>query len=107
MKDFYALLCVVGTVLPFTQFAPWVLTFGLNVPKFVVEAATTPLSAFAWLDIVIAAIALIAFMLVEGRRLAMRGLWLPLLGTLTMGGALGLPWFLLMRELHWEPKVSP
>jgi hypothetical protein len=32
----------------------------------------------------------------------MKRIWLPVLGTLTVGVSLGLPLFLLMREMHRE-----
>ncbi len=38
------------------------------------------------------------FVLAEGRRLNMKQLWAPVVGTLLVGVSIGLPLFLLMRE---------
>ncbi|WP_367889324.1 DUF2834 domain-containing protein [Leptolyngbya iicbica] len=51
-------------------------------------------------------IALISLIVYEGQRLTMQMLWLPLVGTLTVGVSLGLPLFLLLRELHLEAEVT-
>ncbi len=106
MKYFYGFLCLAGTVLPLTQFVPWLFINGLDIFKLTAEAAANPISAFAWLDVLVSAIALIGFILYEGRRLQMRGLWLPLVGMMTVGVSLGLPLFLLLRELHLEAQTT-
>jgi len=95
----YAVLCVLGTVLPLTQFIPWLATHGLNMPLLVQEALATPLSAFAWSDVLVSGVATAAFIMAEGRRLGMRRWWVPLAG-LGVGPSLALPLFLLLRERH-------
>lgn len=99
MQIIYALLCVIGTVLPLAQFVPWLSDHGLDLPLLVQEAISTPLSAFAWSDVLVSAIVVVVFVLAEGRRLAMRRPWASLLG-LAIGPSLALPLFLLMRERH-------
>lgn len=64
------------------------------------EAAATRIGAFAWLDVLISAAALLVFVVAEGRRLKMRYLWLPVLATATVGVSLGLPLFLLQRTFY-------
>ncbi|MEM6521879.1 MAG: DUF2834 domain-containing protein [Cyanobacteria bacterium P01_C01_bin.70] len=105
MKYVYGCLCLVGIILPFTQFVPWPLAYGLQLLQLIAEASASPISAFAWLDVLVSAIVLIGFVLHEGRKLKMRWLWLPLLGTLTVGVSLGLPLLLLLRELHLKRQV--
>jgi hypothetical protein len=100
MQVLYAMLCIVGAVLPLSQFAPWVLAHGLSVPLLVQQAVSTPVSAFAWADVLVSALACMAFIGAEGRRLAMPRLWLPLLCCVGVGPSLGLPLFLLLRERH-------
>jgi len=33
MKYFYGILCILGTLLPYAQFLPWLAEHGLNVPS--------------------------------------------------------------------------
>ncbi len=102
MKYFYGILCILGTVLPYWQFLPWLAAHGLDVPLMIQEAAQLQISAFAWLDVLVSAMVLLGFTAYEGRRLAMKTLWLPILGTVAVGVSLGLPLFLLMREQQLE-----
>lgn len=100
MKYFYAALCVLGLLLPYGIFVPWVMNNGINIGLLLTEATSTSISAFAWADVIVSALALIGFILFEGKRLKMKMLWLPILGTCTVGVSFGLPLFLLQRELH-------
>lgn len=97
MKTLYLLLCILGTLLPLSQFIPWLAENGLNIPLLLQHIAADRLSAFAWLDVLVSAGALAAFVVYESRRLKMRYGWLSLLG-LCVGVSLALPLFLLMRE---------
>lgn len=106
MRRFYGILCVLGTILPYGAFVPWLTTHGLAPLLLIEQAFASPVSAFAWLDVIVSAVVLIAFIWAEGRRLAMRRLWLPTLATLTVGVSLALPLFLLMRESAIAP-LSP
>jgi hypothetical protein len=102
MKYFYGALCLLGALLPYGMFVPWVMENGLDVNLLVAEAASTRIGAFAWLDVLVSGVVLMAFILVEGSRMGMKKLWLPILGTCAIGVSLGLPLFLLQRELHLE-----
>jgi len=97
----YTVLCIAGTVLPLAQFAPWLAAHGLDMPLLVQQALATPLSAFAWSDVLVSGVAAAIFIVAEGRRLGMRRWWLPLLG-LGVGPSLALPLFLLLRERHLQ-----
>ncbi|MEZ5703341.1 MAG: DUF2834 domain-containing protein [Burkholderiaceae bacterium] len=93
----YFLLCVVGAALPLAQFVPWLAVHGLDVPLLLQQAFATPIAAFAWADVLVTGTAVAVVILVEGRRLAMGRLWLPL-AALMVGPSLALPLFMLMRE---------
>ncbi|WP_066098763.1 DUF2834 domain-containing protein [Xanthomonas massiliensis] len=103
MKSVYAVLCVLGTLLPLAGFLPWPLAHGLDLPLLVRQAAAEPVARFAWLDVGVSALALAAFVLAEGRRLGMVRPWLALLG-LGVGVSLALPLFLLLRQWHLETR---
>ena len=48
---------------------------------------------------------LLLFIQSEGRRLRMRFLWLPMLGTVLVGVSLDLPFFLYLRQLELDRKA--
>ncbi len=99
MKSMYALLAVIGTLAPLSQFVPWLLENGLDIKLLLAQAFGPNIAAFAWLDVIVSAIAVLILIYFEGRRLNMKKLWLPALGTCTVGVSLGLPLFLMMREV--------
>jgi hypothetical protein len=98
MKVFYLLCAIAGAVIPYSQFAPWVAEHGLNVKLLVAELFSTRIGAFFGLDVLVSAVALLAFIGWEGRRRGMNMLWLPLAATCLVGVSCGLPLFLFMRE---------
>lgn len=107
MKWLYLLLCIAGTLLPLSQFGPWLLDHGLAFPLLVEQAFATPIAGFAWMDVLVSAIVVLVFVVVEGRRLQMRFLWLPFLAMFTVGVSLALPLFLLMREFALNRQPQP
>jgi len=100
MKIIYVVLCVFGTILPLTQFVPWLLSNGFAVQLLIQEASGSQIAAFAWLDVLVSAIVVLTLVFYEGRRLGMKYLWLPVVGLITIGVSLSLPLFLLLREKH-------
>ena len=97
-RHFYLVLCVLGFVLPYSQFVPWLLERGLNVTLFFRELFANRISAFFAMDVIVSAIVLIWFIQSEGKRLRVRLLWLPTIGTLLVGVSLGFPLFLFLRQ---------
>jgi uncharacterized protein DUF2834 len=98
MKTLYAILAVVGAIIPYSQLLPWVAQNGVDARGFVLELFSTRIGAFFGLDVIISAIALLAFIAWEGRRARMTKLWMPVTVTLLIGVSCGLPLFLFMRE---------
>ena len=99
MVRFYAAMCVLGTVLPYSVLIAWgVENGGLHITWMVAEIAGSRMSQFAWTDVLVSAVVLIYFVLAEGRRMSLSNLWMPVAGTCVVGVSLGLPLFLLMRE---------
>lgn len=98
MKNFYLLLAALGLIWPYSQFVPWLLENGLNMPLLWHEIVSSRISAFAWADVVVSVIAIILFAVWESRRLAMPFPILPIVGCLIVGASFGLPLFLYMRQ---------
>jgi hypothetical protein len=104
MKSFYALMCVFGLMLPYGQFISWLGDHGLAVGLLLSQAFEQRIAAFAWFDVLISAVVLLVFMVIEARRIRLHRLWLPVLATLVVGVSLGLPLFLLLREMELEKR---
>jgi len=97
-KNVYLLLCVLGAVLPYSQFIPWVMENGLDLGMLVRQLFANRISAFFGLDVLGSSAVLLVFMRVEGRLLRMRLRWLPIVALCTAGVSLALPLFLYLRE---------
>jgi Terpene cyclase DEP1 len=97
-RYFYLVCCVLGLLLPYTQFVPWLLEHGLNLTLFFREMLANRISAFFVIDVIVSAIVLIWFIQREGKRLRVRLLWLPTVGTLVAGVSFGFPLFLFLRQ---------
>jgi hypothetical protein len=98
VKALYLVLTIVGAVVPYGQFVPWVREHGVDLPLLVAELFSTRIGAFFGLDVIVSAIVLIAFVLHEGRRSRAGPLWLPIAATCLVGVSCGLPLFLYLRE---------
>lgn len=104
MKLVYLLLCIIGTILPWSQFGPWLADHGFNPALLLSEIFSSRISAFAWLDVLVSAIVVLLFVVVEGRRLGVRHLWAPFVAMFTVGVSLALPLFLLLRQIRLEER---
>lgn len=94
----YLALAVVGAVLPLTRFAPWLAAHGLDLPGFTGALFANPVSGFFGLDVIVAAIVVALFIIVEGGREGVAGRWWALAATFLIGVSCGLPLFLALRE---------
>jgi hypothetical protein len=105
MKPFYLITAVVGTILPYAIFLPFLAEHGFNLPLILAQIVQTRVSAFAWADVLISAVVLIAFILnsptlTRGQRAAC------IIGTLTVGVSLGLPLLLYCRAAAPDEKTA-
>ena len=105
-RHFYLILCVLGIVLPYSQLVPWLLEHGFNLNLFFRELFANRISAFFVMDVIVSAIVLIWFIQTEGKRLRMRLLWLPTIGTLVVGVSFGFPMFLFLRQATLERTTT-
>ena len=100
LKQLYLGLCVIGTVLPYSQFLPFLREHGFDLTLLVHQLFANRISGFFALDVLVSSVVVWVFIRAEGRRANVPRLWLPLLAILTVGVSLGLPLFLYMREAH-------
>jgi hypothetical protein len=101
-RRFYLGLCFLGLVVPNAAFWPWLLAHGPDPQRFLQDLFATGVSAFFGLDVVLSALALTGFVLIEGQRLALRRRWVPIAATCLIGVSVGLPLFLYQRQVHLE-----
>lgn len=103
MKYFYAAFAMIGLILPYSQFIPWIIEHhALNMPLFLGDLFANRISAFFAMDVIVSAIVLISFIQTEGKRLKMRLLWLPTVAVFLVGVSLGLPLFLYLRQIELD-----
>jgi len=102
MRHVYLTFCVLGLLLPYSQFAPWVALHGLDLRLFIHELFSTRIGAFFGMDVLVSAVVLCVFVRREGRRLGIRLVWLPVVAVLLVGVSLGLPLFLYLRQIHLD-----
>lgn len=106
IKYFYGALSVLGTILPYSQLLPWLYEYGFSLTQFFSEISQSRMGAFAWWDVLISIIAVVGFIVYEGKRKGMNYLWVPTIATVTVGVSLGLPLFLFLRQLHIEKREA-
>jgi Terpene cyclase DEP1 len=94
----YLFLAVLGTVLPYWQFVPWLAEHGLNVRLLFTQLFLGHVSAFFGLDAIVSALVLFVFIFSEGTRRKIGMLWLPVAATCVIGVSCGFPLFLYLRE---------
>lgn len=94
----YLILCIVGTILPYSQFVPFLAKHGLDSQLFVEQLFVNRISSFFGMDLIVSSLVLWVFVFWEGSRLGMKNLWVYIASNLLVGVSLGLPLFLLMRQ---------
>ena len=103
MRYLYLFLAIVGAVLPYLAFLGWINEFGFSIVHILESIWADKLSLFAWLDVVIAAIALFVFILVDGHQNKVNNRFWALIATCTIGVSCGLPLYLYFRQKALQP----
>lgn len=106
LRSIYLALCVVGTILPYLFFVPFLLQHGLDLPLFLQQLFVNRISSFFGADLIVSSIVLWIFVFCEGDRLGMRNLWVYVAANLTVGISLALPLFLLVRQRKLEEQAA-
>ncbi len=101
-KTAYLILCALGVLLPYWQFAPWLAEHGPDLPLFFQQLFENRVGAFFGMDVFVSAAALLVFARAEGRRAGTRVVWAVGLAVIAVGVSLGLPLFLYLRERSLE-----
>jgi len=102
-RNIYFILAILGLLLPYSQFLPWLLEHGLNVQLFFQEITANAVATTTLLDFLVVSLAVIVFIVFESKKLGMKHSYLFILATLVAVG-FGLALFLCMRERFLEKK---
>ncbi len=96
----YLTLAITGGVLPTIANIDFVRSYGpgFDIVKFIELANINPAAQSLSRDLMVAATAIIIWIVSEARRLKMKNLWIVLLGTFTIAFAFSAPLFLFLRE---------
>jgi hypothetical protein len=105
-KRIYLFLCVLGVVLPYSQIVPWIRENGWSAASFFRLLFANGVSGACVLDVLVTSAIVVVFIVVEGRRLGMRLIWLPLAGLPALGVPFALPMFLYLRERALEGAAT-
>lgn len=105
-RSVYLSLCFLGLLVPNSLFYPWLIDHGPNPRRFVQDMFANGVSAFFAVDVVLSALALGAFVLVESARLRLDRRWIPIAATVLVGVSLGLPLFLYRRQVHLDRAAA-
>ena len=105
-KHLYLSLCLVGILLPYSQFIPFLREHGLDLRLLLEQLFANRVSGFFGLDVIVSSLVVWVFVYVDGRRYGIKGLWAPILALLTVGVSLALPLFLYLREGRLERPAT-
>ncbi len=93
LKYLYLLICILGILLPYSQYYPFYLENGLGLDLLFKEQFSTNATRFFGFDLLVTVLAAIAFMLSEAKKLKMKKVWIPILSIFMIGLSFGFPLF--------------
>ena len=102
LKHLYLLLALVGTVLPYAAFLPFLRAHGLDLRLLREQLFGMPVAAFFGWDVILSSVVLFVLVITEWRRTRLRFPWAPIVANMLVGVSLALPLFLYLRESHGE-----
>jgi len=102
LRIVFLVLCILGFILPYSQFIPFLQENGLDSALFFQQLFANHISGFFGWDVIVSSVVLIIFVISESKRIGMKTTWLPIIATFTVGVSLGLPLFLYLRQLKLE-----
>src|SRR6516165_1626946 len=103
-KSLYIVLCIVGAILPYSQFIRFLREHGLDLRLFLEQLFSNRIGGFFGMHVIASSLPLWVFVFAEGRRAGVRHLWPPSAANLAVGVSLGLSLFHSMREAR---RVRP
>jgi uncharacterized protein YhhL (DUF1145 family) len=106
MQITYLILAIVGFILPYSQFIPFLVDHGLNLSLFWSQLFANQASSADTVDLFTSSFVFWVFLIKEGTKLRMKFLWIYVVVNLIIGLSCALPLFLAMRLSHLK-KLNP
>ncbi len=101
----WGLLAVIGAAVPLSRFIPWLAENGLDLSLFFDELFVNQISSFFAWDVIISAVVLVLYLILDGSGISPSRRAIAAAGTLTVGVSFGLPLFFLLRTR--ERRIKP
>jgi EamA domain-containing membrane protein RarD len=106
MQWLYLIVAILGTLIPFSCFVPFLMNHGIDLPLLIRQLFQNNVSSSFGLDVLISAVALFLFVFSEGRRRKMKNLWAYVICTLFFGVSSAFPLFLFFRERKLATNIE-
>lgn len=100
ISQLYLIGAVVGTILPLSEFIPFLNEHGLNATLFFEQLWATRISSFFGWDVFVSTTVLLVFITAEGQRLSRTEKLVCYAASVLIGCSAGLPLFLYLRQLR-------
>ncbi len=106
MKQFWLVLTVVGTVVPYVFFIPWGLEHDFDIPRLFAQNTETLAGRFFTADLILTGLALAIYVIVRERHHHVPYYGLALVGTLAVGISCGLPLYYYLEERERQRSLT-
>jgi hypothetical protein len=106
MRRWYIGLAVVGVVVPYALFTPWMMDNGFPVGVVLELWFANEVTTFFAADLLLTTMVFVVFVLHDSKRLGVRRWYLPLILTFTVGLAFAFPIYLWMRTDQIQEEVK-
>ena len=104
MQIIYLFLAILGFILPYSQFIPFLLNNGLDSSLFWSQLFANQISSAFALDLFASSVVFWIFIFKEGKRIDLKFLWVYVVLNLTIGLSFALPLFLWVRSRHLQTE---
>ena len=98
MKKIYLFISILGTLIPFVIFIPWIGVNGIDLQLFISEWFANRISQFFAADFIISWLCFILFMVTDNQKNHVKYWWISLIGNFCIGLSFALPFYLFLRE---------
>jgi hypothetical protein len=98
IKALYIFLFIIGTIIPYYFFLPFIIRYGLNIPLIITKLSANNVSLFFGLNVLITTIIFITYIIYDQKKIKVEFFWFSIIATLTIGISSGLPLYLYFKE---------
>lgn len=98
MRNVWLLLSILGAVVPYYYFMPFLLEYGLDIPRMLELLFANSVSRFFAVDLIISSIAFLLWSYSDSKKNNVSGWWFVLAANFTVGLSLALPLYFLRRS---------